>query len=94
MKTHAQHPSYYRHVPYGVISAGIGTTVGNAIGGKSYGIAGGALASIASSLLVRSRTDKVTSLVTCTAGLVTTAGLTISLNKRKKKRNSVNCYTF
>lgn len=85
------HRSIYRYAHLGAISGSLGTIVGNALGGKPAGIAGGTLASIASSLLVRSRTDGHSALITTGAGLVCTAGLTIGLNKRKKKRSSINC---
>ncbi len=95
LKTQAQESkSIYRYAPIGIVSAGLATTVGNAVGNRNTGIACGALASIASSLLVRYRTDSHTALITTASGFACTAALTISLNKRKKKRNSVNCYTF
>ena len=88
-------PNYYRYVPLGAVAGTAGTIIGNAVAGKPGGIAGGSLFSIASSLLVRHRTDAVTSLHTVGAGFACTAGLTIGLNGRRNKRKpSVDCFKF
>lgn len=90
-----QSNSYFRHAPLGALAGTAGTIIGTTLGGgdKAAGIAGGAMFSIASSLLVRGRTDAVTSLVTTGAGFVCTAALTISLNKKKKKIKT-KCFKF
>lgn len=91
-------PRYHRYIPLGVIAGTSGTIIGNAIGGKPAGIAGGALFTIASSLLVRNRTDAITSLHTAGAGFLCTAGLTIGLNKKRGRasayRSTVDCFKF
>lgn len=89
-----QHKSVFRYAPLGAVAGTAGYIIGNTLAGKPGGIAGGSLFSIASSLLVRNRTDAHTSLITAGTGFVCTAGLTIGLNGRKKKRNSVDCFKF
>lgn len=86
--------SYYRHAPLGALAGTCGTIIGTTLGGgdKAAGIAGGALFSIASSLLVRDRTDAITSLHTTAAGFAATAALTISLNHKKDRRKkAIKC---
>lgn len=81
-----------RYIPLGIVCGGTATLLSASITkDRNIGIAAGVLASIASSYLVRSRTDAITSLFTAGAGMVTTAGLTISLNKNRKRKD---CFKF